>query len=1389
MRTLNVKLFLIVVGGTVLASAGMFLVHHLQVAPIARALLRQAARAERDNHPDRAAKYLSRYLEFRPRDMAQRAHLGQLLADTGRPRDREQALLVLEQVINREPERHDLRRLVVRLGMESRPPRFKLVKEHLNALAQALPKDAEVAQMLGAYYEANKEEENGAEQAAAAYRQAIALDAARLDAYVRLADVLRGRLNRPEKADEVMDALVRANGASFRAFLLRGRYHLAHHSAKQAAPDLRRAGDLAPDDAEVILALAELAQVGKDYAAARVDLGRGIKLHPHDGRFYLALAQVEFRDNHRQEALQCLRDGVKVLTGPAQNDVLWRLVNALLDGNNPAELTEAEGHIELLAKGHPSPAAVAYLRARVLMARQDWSQAARLLERTCLTLKTLPEPSKELLTQIDLYLGQCYDQLNEPTRQLEAFSRVVMRDPKSVAGRLGVAAAQRTLGRIGASLEQYQQIAQLGEPSAERWVEIARLRLEQIFLQGTGDWNEVDAALDQAEKIQPDFVDAILLRAHALAIRKQFPAAQELLTRALTRQPKQVEFLTALSDLAQRQEDWPKAWAYLEQAQKECGDRVEIRLARAAYWANRKTPETGPALAKLGQNLKNFSEPDQARLLQGLAEISFRLGHVKEAEHLWAQLAQQPRYQKDLRLQLVLFDLAMQAGNEDGMARTLQAIQAIEGSQGTLARYGSALRLIWQAKKDHPELLDEARQLLDQVAAQRPSWPAVLLAKAEIEKLKGNTDQAIANYRKAMDLGDRSTRAIRPLVQLLYQSQRYGEADQVMELMRQQHRQALSPDLQRLWAEINWRNHNPARAMQLIHEAATPESNDYHDHLWLGQVLTAGGRPAEAEAEFRRAVGLADTVPQTWIALVQFLVGQGKAAAARQEIARAEAKLPADQKPLALAQCYEAVGQPDLAGKYYQQAQAAQPDAVPVLRAVAGFHMRQTRPQVAEPILRRIVNREVKAADDDVDWARRGLALALAARGGYARYQEALALVGLRLDDATGKVATTQRAPAGESAEEESARARVLAAGKLRVLRARAITLLEELNRRQTLAANDRFLLVQLYESERAWPKVCDQLGILLNRQGPKPLYLSHYVQGLLNQNKVREAEPYLSRLEKLEEEQGVEPGTYGTADLRVVAYRMEGRHDQAIALLKKRLARKGARPEEIFTLITYLGRAGRLPEALGCCEQAWTMLPPEKVAGASVALLRAGKPNETQFAQVESRLQAALRDQPKAIGILLPLADLEEMRGRYPEAETLYNRVLQFDPSNGVALNNLAWLLAFQAGNPEKARTLVEKAIAVAGPTPEFLDTRAVVFLALKQPEPAIKDLEKAANLDKPTWYRYFHLARAQLMANRPDAAVLAFRRAKELGLKRDLLHPVELMACASAFDELERK
>ncbi len=55
-------------------------------------------------------------------------------------------------------------------------------------------------------------------------------------------------------------------------------------------------------------------------------------------------------------------------------------------------------------------------------------------------------------------------------------------------------------------------------------------------------------------------------------------------------------------------------------------------------------------------------------------------------------------------------------------------------------------------------------------------------------------------------------------------------------------------------------------------QSITTETKDYHDALWLGQILAASPQHAlVAEKHLRRAVELEPTAPETWVALVQFL--------------------------------------------------------------------------------------------------------------------------------------------------------------------------------------------------------------------------------------------------------------------------------------------------------------------------------------------------------------------------------------------------------------------------------------------------------------------------------------------------------------------------------------
>lgn len=1387
MRTLHAKRFFALLGAAAALAVGLFVAHRLQSGRIAQALLWQARRAEDEGRLDQSVKFRGRYLQFVPDDVGERAHLARALAGDKlavSPRAREQALFVCDQVLLRDDSRHDVRRLSAKLAMDLR--RLDRAREHLDALAKAAPEDGEVTLLFGRWHEASDQ----VAEAAAAYRKAIQQAPQQLDAYVRLAALLRKQAGpatpdeRRKEADAVMSQAVTANPQAFRAYLARWRYRadgppLTGLPLAAAAKDVEEARKLAPDDADVLLAAAEAAQAAARFDDGREHLERAAKLHPEDRRVYQAQARLEAlegKPESRDRAVRCLNRGLAAVPASAQGDLLWTKANLLLDDDKADHLVEAGKAVEQLRKAGTSPAGADYLSARALARKNQWSEAARLFERARPQLAGAPE----LLLKIDGFLAQCYEQLDDPGQQRAACLRAAEQNPNSAAARIRLGAALAAEGRADEALAQYRQAMTLPDAPQAGWTEIARLTLARALRQRAPDWKPVEDALAQAEaKQRPAPAELVLLRAEALAAQKQFDDARRLLTGARDAQPKErrAEFWAALAALAELEGKPADALRLLDEAEKQLGDGADLRLARAGHWLRNRPKEAAAPLAALADKADGFSPADQSRLLRGLSAALFQAGQFAEAKRLWERLAAMSMHADDLRVQSVLFDLALQADDEPLAGRALEAMRRLEAGAGPTSGYGSAVLLIQRAKQGKPELLDEARARLDRVAAQRRSWPAVPLALAEIEALRENPEQAIAHYREAIQLGERSPRAVRQLVQLLYQRQRYAEADQVIRDFQKQ--QALSGDLRKLAADVSLRNQDPERAMKLAREAVTADSRDHRDCLWLGQTLAAAeGQSAEAEKLLRRAVELNDQVPETWVALVQFLAGRRRVADAETVIGQAKAKLPAAQAPLALAPCYEAVGRLDEARKQHEAALAARGDDVLVRRGVASFYLRGGRPRDAVPHLRAILDGKVKASDGDKDWARRSLALALATSFDLRQFAEALALVGLRLD-AEGKPVEADRPSAKVSSEELRTRARVLATQRRRPTRVRAIAIFEDLDRRQALAPEDRYQLAQLYEADGNRPRAREQMRMLATAHGQEPLYLAHYARGLLRDRQFDEAQRWLERLEQLEKDRKAEAGSFGTVELRAQLLEARGQVEKALDLLRAFASRQGAHPDDLLLLVSYLTKHKKADEALERCAEAWKRCRPEDAGGASVSALRAaGKPTAAQCSRVEGWLRDALGSQKRpALPLHLQLAEVLDLQERHADAEAVYRQVLGAEPNNVVALNNLAWMLAHRPRGGGEAMPLIDRAIATVGPRAELLDTRAAVHLALGQARPALADLREAVQ-DAPNPARQFRIARAHQMTNNPEAAAEALRQAKAAGLEPEHLHPAERAA-----------
>ncbi|HEX5269255.1 MAG TPA: tetratricopeptide repeat protein, partial [Gemmataceae bacterium] len=1099
-----------------------------------------------------------------------------------------------------------------------------------------------------------------------------------------------------KEADRVIDELVAANERDAKARVARWRYHSSFGDLKKdtaalrgAAADVARARELAPDDPEVIVAAAELAQMEGRTAEGRAALRAALEQHPQDVGLYRGLAALEMAAGERKAAADGLRLAVKKLPAAARPEFLWSLTHLLIDGGVEDRAEATTLIAEMRRSAGPSPTSD-YLQARLMMAEGKPGEAARLLERARQSLGDAPEVGE----QIDLGLGRCYEQVGDPARQKEAFDRLDKRGTKSLTTLVGLAAAEAALGQLDAAIPHFRDAAALPGAPAEAGYAVVRLGIARNRQPGRkADWDAVMADLRAVEKAHPGSPEVVLLRAEALAAQDRTDEARQALEAACAADPeyKAPRLRLSLAALQARRGDPEACRGLLNEVRQRAGDTADLREALAGYWGTRPREEAAGPLGQLAAVPQDWSAEGRSHVLRAVAAARLRHGDFRGAEELCARVAALPGEEKDLELRLLLCELSARSGNEANLRKAMDDLRRLEGDEGPAWCYAEAVRLTAEARRGSPDLLNEARRRLDQAGSRRPGWTALVLVKAEVAELQNRPEEAITQYKEAMRLGERGERISRRLVELLYRQQRYREAQDEVAHLRRQGSEA--PRLALLEAELSLHNRDPLGAARLALQAAPAESKDYRDVLWLGQILAANPDKAiEAEAALRRALEMEEKVPETWVALIQFLAVRGKTKEAQEVLARAENRLAGDRRPLALAPCHEALGQLDRAQEQYREALRAHGDDVGVLRTVSGFYLRWLQPQAAEPLLRRIIDRQVQATDDDVAWAKLGLAVVLATRGDHAGFLDALTLVGMKLD---GGRAVEDGQGGEDTIERRRARAHVLATRPGRALRGKAIGLLEELDAQQGLHPGDRFLLAQLYEVDGAGPKAEEHLRRLSETFGRQPAYLAHYADILLRQDKPDAARPIVERVEALEKERNVAAGAFGSVELRARLLEGTGAGPRAVALLTEHAARQGAAPEEVLLPINSLVRQKQYERALELTEQAWrTKCPPELLAGAHLTVLRAGNLRGAPADRAEGLIRGALTSAPRSANLLFALAGVEDLRGRYAEEEGYYRRVVAVDGGNVRALNNLAWLLAVRDRKGEEALPLIQRAI-----------------------------------------------------------------------------------------------
>jgi tetratricopeptide (TPR) repeat protein len=136
---------------------------------------------------------------------------------------------------------------------------------------------------------------------------------------------------------------------------------------------------------------------------------------------------------------------------------------------------------------------------------------------------------------------------------------------------------------------------------------------------------------------------------------------------------------------------------------------------------------------------------------------------------------------------------------------------------------------------------------------------------------------------------------------------------------------------------------------------------------------------------------------------------------------------------------------------------------------------------------------------------------------------------------------------------------------------------------------------------------------------------------------------------------------------------------------------------------------------------------------------------------------------------ILFALAAAYEQDDQHGRAEQTFRTVLETEPDHAAALNYLGYMLADRGQKLPEALTLIERAIAVGGENPSYLDSLGWAYFRLSRFDEAVGPLERAAAGAPRVSVIQDHLGEAYMKLERYDQAVEAFDRALA-GDRRDI-------------------
>lgn len=1205
------------------------------------------------------------------------------------------------------------------------------------------------------------------------------------------------------------DEAVKQNSDSALAYIIRGAFRRQMGDRSGAMADLEHAETLDLADTKVHLRL-----VGELIGAEAMDKAREhLKslqaVAPKEQGLWQYWAEIAVRSGSAEEMQTVAEAGLKELATQPW-DFMPVAVELLIRAGS---YDQARDSIMQMKEKNVQPARGAFLEG--LLAEQQgqlreavdcWKQAIGLGYQS-------PQDGHwgRKLPFVRAVLASALLKLGDVQSAIGQLRTLVSQIPTYPGAYLLLARLEAQTGDWEAVLEHARQLKQLVPSQKEATTLELQARMRQLASGGDVaagrevGWRDMDSRLAQLAASETDEAAAVqlkLLQAECAIFQKKYDDATTFLDELQRDYPEERRVVLLRAQVYVGQGKIQDAVSLLQQALEQFPRSIEVvtRLA-LLYNGQEKRSECESVIADALARV----EVPRSRHLLGLFLADFYASWGQEDRLYEWVVDMAGQFPKDIKIKRRLLALDRILKEAEQAQKIVDEVKALEGANGWqwkieqtrvwlrsdsfTRHYADAVQLLQENLLANPE--DQAsRMLLGAVyemagemrlalatytealnRSRAPDDQPIRLVLGAAYEKTDNLPEALATYKEAMKRTPDNIQVIGRTVEALYRDGQFGAAQQILDQAAQ--RDLHHADLQRLRLEGDLQRGALSSASDILQEMVHRDPNDTSAQFTLALLRARQEKFDEAHAILADLRAKSPDIIRITEAQIQIYIIEGKQEEAIQ-LCNDLVERSSDVQAYTLrARTYAVVDQHDKALADFERAIRLEPNSPTVWLSRASYYRGLGR--AGEEV--EDVRKAFSLAPDDLAVQRRALQVYLAS-GDRKLYRQAEVIL--------------QRAIEAhpENTELRVLKARVLVSKRTAPAIQEARLLLNqivaeapnqteawELLGRLELGANQSGNAMDM--ALRGLAHNADDRGLLLLKADAEaqrsPMLAVPTLKELLRQDP--NDLDVLARWAQVDAKSGRPEKTQellGLLQERLAVFEGPARRRCEI-ILATTLYRSGETadaetrfanliavdPNDVVPLLTL----AQLPGSLSRCPRLhqfiddWVTRHPNDVQAPAVMVATWVKNRDEEGMRFgEALLRSTLQRVPESVGALLVLGDLTAAMGRSEDNAQVNRRVLEIDPNNVIAMNNLAWFLCEEQGQYQEALALANRGLARAPEYLDLIDTRGVTYYRLGNPAEAVKDFERFIELCPPGGRSLattrFHLARAYAqLGNRPEA------------------------------------